>query len=46
MPQSLPANFRQLSRQRRFEPWRFSAADVAHGKPAPDLFLRAAAKPA
>jgi HAD superfamily hydrolase (TIGR01509 family) len=29
---------------RFFEPRLFSAADVAHGKPAPDLFLRAAAK--
>jgi HAD superfamily hydrolase (TIGR01509 family) len=29
---------------RFFEPRLFSASDVPHGKPAPDLFLRAAAK--
>jgi HAD superfamily hydrolase (TIGR01509 family) len=29
---------------RFFEPRLFSASDVAHGKPAPDLFLRAAAR--
>jgi HAD superfamily hydrolase (TIGR01509 family) len=29
---------------RHFEPKVFSASDVAHGKPAPDLFLRAAAR--
>ena len=29
---------------RFFEPNLFSASDVAHGKPAPDLFLRAAAR--
>ena len=29
---------------RFFEPYLFSASDVAHGKPAPDLFLHAAAK--
>jgi HAD superfamily hydrolase (TIGR01509 family) len=29
---------------RFFEPFLFSASDVAHGKPAPDLFLHVAAK--
>lgn len=29
---------------RFFEPYLFSAADVRHGKPAPDLFLHAAAR--
>jgi HAD superfamily hydrolase (TIGR01509 family) len=43
-PEGLEAKLRQTGLYHHFAPALFSAAMVAHGKPAPDLFLHAAAQ--
>jgi beta-phosphoglucomutase-like phosphatase (HAD superfamily) len=43
-PGKIAHSLRRVGLHERFAGWIFSAAQVAHGKPAPDLFLYAAAR--